>query len=166
MLDKALDNIAKNKWQSCSDTYESIVWKVGVTDIPTKKEVESELEVIAQEVDNEKQKVLKEDELNTLEVDINTVFYDANMEAIGNMGVVTAIGCFQMIKALYDTSKVKEEAARTEFDNVIISSYETIFKQTLQWKGADNKLHEVQGESVAEAAQKAMTEKSKILFKY
>lgn len=106
------------------------------------------------EYEKSQTKDAKNKELDNLTVNRNTVFYDANMEAIGNMSAVTAIACFKMLK----------ELAKLSPENQAI--YDAVFKQTIQWKGADNKPHTVQGESVAETSEAAMTAKSTILFKY
>lgn len=98
-------------------------------------------------------KTQKEKELNALQVSLNNVSYDAHMEAMGNMGIVTAIASFEMWKAW----------ASLSHENLAV--YNAVFKQTIEWKGATNEKHVVQIESVAETAKKAMEAKAEILFK-
>ncbi len=99
-------------------------------------------------------KTQKEKELNALQVSLNNVSYDAHMEAMGNMGIVTAVASFEMWKAWASLSA----------ENLAV--YNAVFKQTIEWKGATNEKHVVQIESVAETAKKAMEAKAEILFKY
>lgn len=117
-----------------------------VKDFRTDDEIEKDAEY--------ESKVKKESELNLLQVSLNNVSYDAHMEAMGNMGIVTAVASFEMWKAWASLSA----------ENLAV--YNAVFKQTIEWKGATNEKHVVQIESVAETAKKAMGAKAEILFKY
>lgn len=110
-------------------------------------------------------KIQKAKELNELTIDINTVFYDANQEAIGNMAAVVAIATAKFQKAI-SVGIVKEgDTEPTLMNNA--QAYQYVYKdQKVTWKGADNKPHVVQVESLVEASEKAMTAKQVILFKY
>lgn len=105
----------------------------------------------------EKQKVSKEQkikELDTLAVSLNSVSYDANMEAIGNMGAVIGGLTFKVLKAL------------AQEDEKVKKLYDEVFDQSIKWKGADNKIHTVKIESVAQVLEKAINEKAQVLYKY
>lgn len=169
LLSEQLDKLASNKWVSCPDyglsideAYELIEWKKGV-EIPTKKKLEEE--VLRLEKEDEKNKELSEKKeqkkknLDELVIDHHTVLYDANQKAIGNMGMVIAIANATFNKAV---SVGIDGAVMTLKD-----AYNYVYKeQTVTWKGADNKPHKIQLESLVEASQKAMTKKAEILFKY
>jgi hypothetical protein len=104
-------------------------------------------------------KLQKEKELSELVIDHNTVLYDAHGEALGNMATVIAIA-----NATYNRA-VSVGINGTIMD--LVDAYNYVYKnQTVTWKGADNKPHTVQLESLVEASQKAMTAKAEILFKY
>lgn len=104
-------------------------------------------------------KLQKEKELNELVIDHNTVLYDAHGEALGNMATVIAIA-----NATYNRA-ISIGINGTIMD--LVDAYNYVYKnQTVTWKGADNKPHTVQLESLVEASQKAMTAKAEILFKY
>lgn len=123
-----------------------------VEDIKRKQEYESTL--------NKKEiKLQKQKELNELVIDHNTVLYDAHGEALGNMATVIAIA-----NAIYNRA-ISVGINGTIMD--LVDAYNYVYKnQTVTWKGADNKPHTVQLESLVEASQKAMTAKAEILFKY
>ena len=103
-----------------------------------------EAERLASEV-----KVDKVKALDTLAVEINGVTYDAHQEAINNMSAVTNV-------------------AHTKYNQLITSgmgasmAYDSVYKQVVPWKGADNEVHTVQVESLVEALEAAMTERAKI----
>jgi len=104
-------------------------------------------------------KLQKQKELNKLVIDHNTVLYDAHGEALGNMATVIAIA-----NATYNKA-ISVGINGTIMD--LVDAYNYVYKnQTVTWKGADNKPHTVQLESLVEASQKAMTAKAEILFKY
>ncbi|AXH14377.1 hypothetical protein CP985_05595 [Malaciobacter mytili LMG 24559] len=110
---------------------------------------------------NEKQQAKrdKEKELNSLVIDYNTVLYDANGEALGNMSTVISIANATFNKAI----SIGIDGTVMSLEN----AYNYVYKeQTVNWKGADNKAHTVQIESLVEASQKAMIKKAEILFKY
>lgn len=106
-----------------------------------------------------KNKRLKEEELNSLVINHNTVLYDAHGEALGNMATVIAIAGAIFNKA------ISVGINGTIMD--LLDAYNYVYKnQTVTWKGADNKPHTVQIESLVEASEKAMNSKAEILFKY
>ncbi|WP_419768588.1 hypothetical protein [Arcobacter sp.] len=110
-------------------------------------------------------KIQKTKELNELVIDINTVLYDANQEAIGNMAAVVAIATATFQRAISVGIVKAGETVPTIMTPA--EAYKYVYKdQTVTWKGADNKPHTVQLESLVEASEKAMTAKAAILFKY
>lgn len=120
---------------------------------------QEELKKEADEKVKQETKTQKAKELNELVINHNTVFYDANQESIGNMGTVISIANATFNKAI---SVGIEGNVMTLTD-----AYNYVYKeQTVAWKGADNKGHTIQLESLVEASQKAMTKKAEILFKY
>lgn len=113
------------------------------------------------EYEKEQAKIQKEIELNTLTITNNTVLYDAHQEAIGNMSAVIGIANATYIRLI--------SVGTQENGNVPMSAadaYNNVYKQTVNWKGADDKWHTVQLESLVETTQKAMTEKATVLSKY
>jgi len=126
---------------------------------------QAELDKEAQDKATQDAKKTKAKELNELTIDINTVFYDAHQEAIGNMAAVVAIATAKFQKAI-SVGIVKEgDTEPTLMNNA--QAYQYVYKdQKVTWKGADNKPHVVQVESLVEASEKAMTAKAVILFKY
>ena len=85
-------------------------------------------------------KELKAKELDALTVTANTIMYDADGKAMGNMGIVIGIANFKFNKAL--AQGVAPEDA-----------YDAVYKTVIGWKGADNEVHMVQVESICEAAE-------------
>lgn len=119
------------------------------------------IEDLDAKVENQKleAKLQKEKELSELVINHNTVLYDAHGEALGNMATVIAIA-----NATYNRA-ISVGINGTIMD--LVDAYNYVYKnQTVTWKGADNKPHTVQLESLVEASQKAMTAKAEILFKY
>ena len=116
-------------------------------------------------IEKEKTKQAKEIELKELTIDINAVFYDAHQEAIGNMATVVAVATATFQKAI-SVGIIK--AGETEPTVMTpAQAYQYVYKdKKVTWKGADNKPHNVQIESLVEASEKAMTAKAVILFKY
>lgn len=107
-------------------------------------------------------KIQKEEELKSLTIDINTVLYDANQEALGNFATVIAIANATFNKAI--TVGVNVDGTTKVLSG--LDAYNFVYKQTVSWKGADNKWHTVQIESIVQTAQDAMTKKAEILAKY
>ena len=96
-------------------------------------------------------KQARDTELNELKITHNTVAYDANGKAIGNMSAVMGIANFK-----YNQAVANGEAPATV--------YQRIYKDTqIFWKGADNEPHEVMIESICEALEKSMLKVSNIL---
>lgn len=84
--------------------------------------------------------------LKNLVVTVNTVFYNADGNSIGNMGAVVSLANFKYNQAVALTGATPTQA------------YQVIYKDTkVTWKGADNKPHDVMIESVCEALEKSMT---------
>lgn len=105
-------------------------------------------------LDEENLKIAKEVKTKALEelvITHNTVAYDANGRAIGNMSAVMGVANFKY------NQMVASDALPSD-------AYNFVYKDTkIWWKGADNQPHEVMIESVCEALQKSMTEVSNIL---
>ena len=96
-------------------------------------------------------KAIKVKTLDELTITANTVAFDADGKAIGNMGAVLAVANFKYIQAL---------SIGTTPD----IAYKSIFKDTeIGWKGADNAVHVVQIETVAEALEKSMHAVAEVL---
>jgi hypothetical protein len=108
-------------------------------------------------------KAIKEDSKDNLQVTVNGVTYDGDTVAINYMSSVIAVANFKMINAMYQQVKMIPEVSRSVFEQMVFDTYETIYKQTIGWKGADNVVHQVQGESVAEALELAMGEVANIV---
>lgn len=86
----------------------------------------------------------KAEALNTLTITHNTIAYDADGRAIGNMGAVVSLANFKFNKLLAQGTVASE-------------AYKMIYKDTnIGWKSAKNTLHNVQIESIAEALEKGM----------
>jgi len=93
----------------------------------------------------------KKEKLDSLVITSNTVLYDANGKALGNIAGVVAIANWNYNKLI---------ASGTSLDD----AYKAIYKDiTLNWIGADNKVHIVQVESVCEALQASMQQIANIL---
>ena len=89
--------------------------------------------------------------LDELVITHNTVAYDANGRAIGNMSAVMGVANFKYNQAI-------------ALGTPAVDAYQLIYKDTkIWWKGADNQPHEVMIESVCEALEKSMTEVAVIL---
>jgi len=98
------------------------------------------------EVKAEKVKALDE-----LQITHNTVAYDANGRAIGNMSAVIGVANFKYNQAIANGASM-------------ILAYQAIYKDTkISWKGADDVVHDVMIESVCEALEKSMLEVAKIV---
>jgi hypothetical protein len=95
----------------------------------------------------------KQDTLGTLVITANTVAYDANGKAIGNMSAVVGLANFKFIQEMI---KIYPELAPV---------YQAIYKDTIiGWRGADNLPHEVQVESICEALEAGMIEVAKVVL--
>ena len=84
--------------------------------------------------------------LSKLIITHNTVAYDANGGAIGNMAAVMGIANFKYNQGV-------------AMGNLPEDVYNLVYKESkIWWKGADDKPHEVMIESVCEALEKSMLE--------
>ena len=88
-------------------------------------------------------KALKQEAKDLLEIEVNGVSYDGDTVSINYMSSVVAIANFKFNQAIALGMTPTE-------------AYDEVYKQTIGWKGADNEVHQVQGESVAEALEEAM----------
>lgn len=96
-------------------------------------------------------KAQKEKELNELKVEYNTVLYDANGKAIGNMASVVGIANWKFNQSLANGTSAAD-------------AYQAIYKDTkVNWRGADNVVHTVEVESICEALQNSMLEVAKVI---
>jgi len=99
----------------------------------------------------EQAKVDKDKALDELVITHNTVAYDANGKAIGNMSAVMGVANFKYNQMLAS-------------DFLPSDAYQAIYKETkIWWRGADDKAHEVMIESVCEALELSMLGVSDIL---
>lgn len=91
-----------------------------------------------------KAKKQKEIELAELTVETNTVLYDANGQAVGNMSGVVGIANWRFNQAIASGTSAAD-------------AYKAIYKDTtIDWRGADNVTHSVQIESICEALENSM----------
>jgi len=98
-----------------------------------------------------KAKAKKYISLDNLTATANTIVYDANGKALGNMASVVSLSNWAFNKAI--SSGISNEVA-----------YTTIYKDsTIKWRGADNIIHVVQIESICEALHASMLEVAKAL---
>lgn len=96
-------------------------------------------------------KAVKVKELDELIIEHNTVAYDANGKAIGNMAGVVALAGFKFNKAIAEGTSPAV-------------AYQAIYKDTtIGWKTVDNSISMVQVESVCEALEKSMIKLSEII---
>jgi len=96
-------------------------------------------------------KMAKEKALEDIVITHNTVAYDADDRAIGNMSAVMGIANFKYNQLLAQ-------------DVLPSDAYLIIYKETkIFWKGADDKPHEIMIESVCEALEMSMLEVAKII---
>lgn len=118
-----------------------------------------------------KVKDAKVDALDALQVTHNTVAYDANGRAIGNMSAVMGVANFkynQGCKEIEDFNMSNTEMdILTKLEKIVVEKqqlYTKIYKDTkISWKGADDKIHSVMIESVCEALEASMLEVAKIV---
>jgi len=111
-------------------------------------------------------KVKKDNALEALQVEHNTVMYDANGKAIGNMNAVVSLAGFKYItltdqfkaSALADTTKTDTEKLVAIAKNEVAVRAEIYKNTTVSWKGADNVLHTVMVESICEALEASMSQ--------
>lgn len=106
-------------------------------------------EALEQEARDAKSK--KFEDIEMISTTVNSVEYDGHTRARADLTGVTALANFEFIKALV--------ASNPEFQPV----YDAIYKQTKEWLGKDNKPHNVQIESVAEAGIKAYETYAKVI---
>jgi len=109
-----------------------------------------------------KSKVDKDNALNNIKVNKNTVYYDANGIALGNMSSVVSIANFRYNQ--YTSIGVALDPLTPTVLTVLtpLDAYNAVYKSTITWKGADNIVHNVQIESICEALELGMKERAKI----
>jgi len=96
-------------------------------------------------------KAEKESTLEKLTITTNTVMYDANGKAIGNMSAVVNVANWKYNQAVARGYEPLE-------------AYTAIYKNTkVDWIGADNKTHTVAVESICEALEASMLEVATVL---
>ena len=94
--------------------------------------------------------------LDSIQVTANTVAYDANGNSIGNMSSVVGLANFRFNQ--YISIGVALDPTQPTVLTVLtpLDAYNAVYKSTVNWKGADNVIHTVQVESVAEALELGM----------
>jgi len=109
-----------------------------------------------------KSKADKSKALDGIKVNQNTVYYDANGTAIGNMSSVVAIAGFRYNQ--YTSIGVALDPTTPTVLTVLapIDAYNAVYKSTVKWKGADNVVHTVQVESICEALEAGMIARAKV----
>jgi hypothetical protein len=127
-------------------------------------------EAVAQQEVQEATKLLEESYAEST-LELNTVEYDTNLKAQINMTSVGAIANWQFNLRLVDQMKRLAENPDTsvemkQFAQIIAEAYNSLYKGVrLDWKGADNKMHDVQVESILEVLHKSMITKKDIVKK-
>lgn len=109
----------------------------------------SELENVDNPIAEKEQKEHKISLLDNLVVTVYSVKFDAHEEAMGNMSNVANVATKKYNKLVAEGTSP-------------VDAYDAIYKSTIPWKGADNKVHTVQIETIVEALEKAMEERAKI----
>lgn len=136
-------------------------------DIPvvTEEELARERAEAAAELAQE----LKKEALESIKVQVNSIPYDGGLVAQSNMGDVGTIANWMFNKKLVETlelvSQSPDATAELKYLSTILTQvYQGVYKDTqVNWKGADNQIHSVQGESVLEALYAVMQTKSSII---
>jgi hypothetical protein len=121
----------------------------------------------------EKLKELKEEKLNSLTVKVGNIEYlgdDISQNRMGNTGVLAnwifnkSIGSVLKQVALDPSTDDVTKAMLNGLGDIFNNIYKSVYKDNkLGWKGADNKIHMVQAESVLEALMKTMQEVGKTI---
>ena len=135
--------------------------------------VDPEEDKITQEMNEKYHKSLKKKEkLESLVIKQNNVPLDANETAQNNMTSVLAIANWQFNKNISTTLKLVANAPNTDdvtkamllgLSDIFDGLYKNVYKQKIFWKGADDKPHTVEAETIAEALFKAMQMKAEII---
>lgn len=93
----------------------------------------------------------KEKKLNKLVVTANTILYNADGKALGNMASVVGIANWSFNQLLANGTSA-------------LDAYDAVYKSTtVNWRGADNTTHSVQVESICEALKASMVEIAVVL---
>lgn len=101
------------------------------------------------QVASDKAKKLKA--IDEISVETNSVEYDAHTRGRADMSSIVALANFQFIQAVVANNEELQPL------------YDAVYKSTLDWKGKDNLVHEVQVESIAETAISAYEEYAKVI---
>jgi len=123
------------------------------------------------EANIENANILKKEALESIKVQVNSIPYDGDLVAQSNMGDVGTIANWMFNKKMVETlnlvSQAPDATDELKYLSAILSQvYKGVYKDTkVDWKGADNKLHNVEGESVLEALYAVMQSKSSIIEK-
>ena len=114
---------------------------------------------------------IRNKKLESMTVITNTVEFDANMSAQSNMGDAGTLANWLFNKTITDSLKLASTAPDATNELKYIAGlfeqvYQGVYKDNkINWKGADDKIHKVQGESILEALMKTMTKKGSIIEK-
>jgi hypothetical protein len=95
-------------------------------------------------------KAVRQDSKDNLVVTVNNVRFDADATSMAYMANVIAIANMKYNQAI--SSGVDVDTA-----------YASVYKQTVSWKNADNKISNIQVETIAEALELAMGEIANII---
>ena len=132
-------------------------------------EEEIELKKEAQLAETEE---IKKEILNKLKVDNNGIPYDADRIAISNMNAVTSIANWKFNQAIGSTfNMLAQDPSRDKKTKAMFGAmayvfkeiYENVFNTRIPWKGADNEIHQVEAESIAESLEKAMQKLAQVV---
>ena len=112
---------------------------------------------------------IRNKKLEGMTVTNNTVEFDANMSAQSNMGDAGTLANWLFNKTITESLKMASLAPDATNELKYIAGlfeqvYQGVYKDNkINWKGADNKIHQVQGESILEALLQTMTKKGQII---
>jgi len=93
----------------------------------------------------------KEKEKENIIIENNNILYQGDFGSINYMSAATALANYKFNEAL------------AQSDIKIKKIFDDIYKENIGWKGADNKVHNVQSKSVVNTLEKTMNEVSKII---
>jgi len=124
--------------------------------------------LVLQNAADEFAKVRKDEALRNLTISINGVEYDANTNGQLNMSAVGSVANWQFNLQMVSYLKTIPNPSPDLQGFIAVQSaiYKKIYKDThVNWKGTDNKMHNVQVESILEALYGSMKSKEDILHK-
>lgn len=105
----------------------------------------------------------KSSAISNLVITSETILFDGNGEALGNMSTVISVANATFNRLISEIKEVDGEM--TVMSNS--DAYQFVYKDSkINWKGADNLLHEINIEQLVEASRVAMQTKAEIIYQY